>query len=605
MNSTNYKFSIMLTLLLAFSMKGFAQFSGGAGTEGDPYLISTAADLSQLATYVNENNASYNNKHYKLANDIDISTYENWSLIGTDGYKAFLGVFDGNNKKITGLTINAPLQYAGLFGYTAGATIKNLGVTEINMITTCGNDYAFAGGIIGCAWARTDISNCYTSGSINSSADTHFSLNTGGVVGRNYEGAVSNCYSSAIITTSSTNTTTVGGIVGHNMYTFNFCLVKDCYFTGTINAFGEGNVEAGGIVGSSGSKDSVLNCYATGSINASQTSSSISSVCAGGVVGSNGGTVSKCWASGSVKASSDRTAGGAMVRAGGVVGANGSNTLSNCYATASVTAFANSPATPEAVAGGVAGSTGNTSKISYCYATGAVSATATTTANVAYANAGGIVGSKLDANLTHCAALNPSIVCVGKNLEFGRVTGSREQNLSDNIGFASMINPDGVILWNNIGHDKLDGASITIPEILADGTLGGLFTAPVWTTKNGKLPGLSGETVNLPQHLGGVGVDELDPVSGSGTNYELRVYPNPTTGVLNLIQERITNYELGYPLNSEMNIKVFDVMGRVVTIPNPSFGGAGVVDISNLPAGVYFIRLQTENGTVTKKVVKQ
>ncbi|MCL2510722.1 MAG: T9SS type A sorting domain-containing protein [Bacteroidales bacterium] len=37
----------------------------------------------------------------------------------------------------------------------------------------------------------------------------------------------------------------------------------------------------------------------------------------------------------------------------------------------------------------------------------------------------------------------------------------------------------------------------------------------------------------------------------------------------------------------------------------PSFGGAGVVlDISHLPVGIYFIRIQTDEGAVVRKVVK-
>jgi hypothetical protein len=91
------------------------------------------------------------------------------------------------------------------------------------------------------------------------------------------------------------------------------------------------------------------------------------------------------------------------------------------------------------------------------------------------------------------------------------------------------------------------------------------------------------------------------------------IYPNPTDGQL-----QITNYELRIE-----NVEIFDVLGKKVQSLTfnvqssetrnpkpekfPSFGGAGVViNISNLPSGIYFIRIQTEKGKiVTQKVVKQ
>jgi hypothetical protein len=108
-------------------------------------------------------------------------------------------------------------------------------------------------------------------------------------------------------------------------------------------------------------------------------------------------------------------------------------------------------------------------------------------------------------------------------------------------------------------------------------------------------------------------------------NYpSLRVFPNPTRGKLVVSTE--------YRVES---IEIFDVMGRKVqslmfnvqsSDPEfnselnfksekfPSFGGAGVViNISHLPAGIYFIRIQISSpsgglggaGIITKKIIKQ
>ena len=88
----------------------------------------------------------------------------------------------------------------------------------------------------------------------------------------------------------------------------------------------------------------------------------------------------------------------------------------------------------------------------------------------------------------------------------------------------------------------------------------------------------------------------------------LQVYPNPTTGQL-----RIMNYEL-----RDGVIELFDVYGRKVEAKFPSvipnvvrnpeqYGQQAdgvVIDLTVLPAGIYFVKIHTEKGVVTKKVVK-
>jgi len=59
------------------------------------------------------------------------------------------------------------------------------------------------------------------------------------------------------------------------------------------------------------------------------------------------------------------------------------------------------------------------------------------------------------------------------------------------------------------------------------------------------------------------------------------------------------------------NIEIFDVFGRVVGAINPLQKLEGcpkdgvVINISHLPAGVYFVKITTENGMITKKVIKK
>ena len=87
-----------------------------------------------------------------------------------------------------------------------------------------------------------------------------------------------------------------------------------------------------------------------------------------------------------------------------------------------------------------------------------------------------------------------------------------------------------------------------------------------------------------------VGVSENESLN-------IGVYPNPTMRML-----RVTSYEL-----QVTGIEVFDVYGRnQKTESRMSEIGQSeiVINISDLSAGVYFVKIYTELGVVTKKIVK-
>jgi hypothetical protein len=80
----------------------------------------------------------------------------------------------------------------------------------------------------------------------------------------------------------------------------------------------------------------------------------------------------------------------------------------------------------------------------------------------------------------------------------------------------------------------------------------------------------------------------------------LQVYPNPTAG------------ELRFAVSGERyavcDIEIFDVYGRkhesTKARRHENMNGEIVIDIAHLPAGVYFVRVNTGQGVVTRKVVK-
>jgi len=74
--------------------------------------------------------------------------------------------------------------------------------------------------------------------------------------------------------------------------------------------------------------------------------------------------------------------------------------------------------------------------------------------------------------------------------------------LSNNIAFEGVLNNNNEPVWNPKGATTNNGEDIYSTAIISDGTLGGRFTSSNgWTTQNGKLPGLFGNTVELPIHL--------------------------------------------------------------------------------------------------------
>ena len=53
------------------------------------------------------------------------------------------------------------------------------------------------------------------------------------------------------------------------------------------------------------------------------------------------------------------------------------------------------------------------------------------------------------------------------------------------------------------------------------------------------------------------------------------------------------------------NVEVFDVYGRKLLSPASPISPETTIDISHLPAGVYFVKINTEAGQVVRKVVKE
>ena len=217
-------------------------FDGGDGSSGSPYEIATAEQLAYLAQQVN-GGESYQGQYFKLTANIDLGGKE-WTPIGKYKHLSidnpFKGVFDGNSKTISNLSIDSAETRVGLFGYNCG-TIKNLAlIGEVS-----GEDTV--GGICGMNSTGT-ISNCSFSGNVSGMYG-----DIGGICGYNGKGTILNCINSAKVD----GKFKCGGISGEN-----YTDIKNCINVGKVSGTSS---SVGGICGSN--KSNISDCYFDKTVN--------------------------------------------------------------------------------------------------------------------------------------------------------------------------------------------------------------------------------------------------------------------------------------------------------------------------------------------------
>ena len=331
-NNIKIDATVLVAISLFFCVSAIAQagtYSGGTGTENDPYLVATAAALQAIGA----NPADWD-KHFMMTANIDLSAYDGqngnpaFNIIApvwaseTDPDRRqgalsveeppippFTGTFDGNEHIIYNFSYTVTSGgYVGLFGRVGGedrstwpptampGTIKNLGLenASVSAITSFGVN-SYAGCLAGHISYGSTISRCYVNGSVGGSYAV-----AGGLVGVSYGSTITNSYSNI-----QAGGYTVGGIVGEN----NGGVISNCYSNADIGAD-----RAGGLVGGNDG-GTISNCYATGNIYDDPWGAEVH----GGLVGYNSeGSIEYCYSTVHV---SNAT------YAGGLVGSNSSGDL--------------------------------------------------------------------------------------------------------------------------------------------------------------------------------------------------------------------------------------------------------------------------------------
>lgn len=357
------------------SMNFAAFFSGGRGTEANPYKIADARDFKNIQKLIaNGLNSDLNSVHFQGAHYIQTADidFENQTLTSIGVYNAdnanalpFSGEYNGNGKTLSNFQVNGDKDSStGLFEYVDGATLKNITIDNCS-VTGTNTTGILTGRCIG----NTTIQNC--------------SLTGGQVTGRNSVGFIAHIVGNTLVKNCTVSNITVitaasgadannqGGVVG---FAGGASKIESCSTSGTIQFTGTASGAArGGIVGKLDSTGQVKDCVN----NAVVTNALVGST--GGIAGQlTKGTIVSC-------ANTANVSGTSMV--GGIVGFAGSTTndgaetnitfITSSRNDADVTGTAN-------CVGGIAGKLQNGAVMSGCYTEGNIS---TSTYDV-----GGLVG---------------------------------------------------------------------------------------------------------------------------------------------------------------------------------------------------------------------
>ena len=269
-------------------------FSGGTGSEQDPFIIKTAKDLYRTGDYKWE----YLDACYLVAADIDMSEYDGldgrlaYRVIGDNSYFSsqyvgdsyvsgfyfkFSGCFDGGGYKISNLYIDGTgNDYVGMFGVCTDSSV----IFDVELASSQVVGKSNVAGLIG--YNVGSVSNCIVDTEV-----TGYST-VGGLVGYNTASIIQCCSEGSVEAINGI----AGGLIGNNTGS-----VSECFSESNIKSTGNGYYW-GGLIGSC--SGTITNCYAAGDVTGYY-------YC-GGLFGSKSGSATKCFSTGLVNGYSNLSA---------------------------------------------------------------------------------------------------------------------------------------------------------------------------------------------------------------------------------------------------------------------------------------------------------
>lgn len=317
----------------------------GAGTESDPYRLSSTRDLLAMKPALVKGQMTY----FKMMNDIDMSSIENWEPLNPDDPYDLGIVFDGGGHSLKNLK-SKEKHYSSFFGVLYGKCY-NVKFVDAEIVSASNSGAGIIGGYIGTGGKPAIVSGVEASGIVTNAGKGQ---SVGGLGGNAREATIENCTVNVTVSNpmgDGTNRTASGGIVGKTLT----------------------------------SADKIQNCVVRGIV---ETTKGINNTYTGGVVGwqvDAGSEITGCEVYATVKSAGERV--------GGIVGHYQGGTLSGCKFYGEVNAASR-------LAGGIAGITSSASIIENCLSSGKI---------VCKNNVGGIVGMNENPLTVRCCESSSTI----------------------------------------------------------------------------------------------------------------------------------------------------------------------------------------------------
>ena len=407
----------------------------GAGTESDPYRLSTTRDLLAMKPALVHGQMTY----FKLMNDIDMSSIENWDPLNPDGPYDLGIVFDGGGHSLKNLKSKGK-HYSSFFGVLYGKCYNVKFVdAEIEAIGD-NSGSGIIGGYIGTAGKPGYVSDVTVSGSVTNNAAGQ---PVGGLCGTAREAEIENCKTSGLTVINNVKSESVGGLCG----IMRGATVRGCEAdVKVVNNFGDGTAAgrtaAGGVAGRTDSDaiNIISGCVVRGTV---EITKGTSNTYTGGIVGYEvkvGAQITDCVVYATVKSAGERV--------GGIVGHYQGGTLSGCKFYGEVNAATQ-------FAGGIAGITSSESTIENCLSSGKI---------VCRSNVGGIVGKNENLLTIKCCVSSSEIAINVNNVSgvggiLGCAINGKAVNVEDCI-FSGRVNvPTGQRVGGIVG-DLGTGSSV-------------------------------------------------------------------------------------------------------------------------------------------------
>lgn len=328
----------------------------GAGTESDPYRLSTTRDLLAMKPALVHGQMIY----FKLMNDIDMSSIENWDPLNPDEPYDLGIVFDGGGHSLKNLT-SKEKHYSSFFGVLYGKCY-NVKFVDAEIVSASNSGAGIIGGYIGTGGKPAIVSEVEASGIITCNGKGQ---SVGGLGGNAREATIENCTVNVTVSNpmgAGSNRTASGGIVGKTIESD--VKIKNCIVRGVVEITkGINNTYTGGIVGwqsAAGAEITGCEVYATVKSAGERV---------GGIVGHyQGGTLSGCKFYGEVNA--------ATQYAGGIAGITSSESvIENCLSSGKIVC--------KNYVGGIVGMNENTLAVRRCESSSTINCSD---------NVGGILG---------------------------------------------------------------------------------------------------------------------------------------------------------------------------------------------------------------------